>query len=175
LGGGEIRLLVCNKPEAGALARAARLGVEARVVEPGSFPDRTAFFERIADEFARRNVSTVCLAGFLLRVEPNFLRRFPGRVLNIHPALLPKFGGPGFYGRRVHEAVLAAGEAESGCSVHVVDEEFDHGPVLSQARVPVLPGDTPESLAARVLEQEHRLFPRVVADFVSGRTTGGLR
>jgi phosphoribosylglycinamide formyltransferase 1 len=85
--------------------------------------------------------------------------------LNIHPALLPKFGGPGMYGHLVHEAVLRAGEKETGCSVHVVDEEFDHGPVLAQVRVPVLPGDDPDMLAARVLEQEHLLYPKTIREF----------
>lgn len=160
--GAAVRLLVSNKPAVGALERAARLGVEALVLEPRAFPDRASYYERVAEEMARRGVDLVCLAGFLLKVEPNFLRRFPGRVLNIHPALLPEYGGAGLYGHHVHEAVIRAGEKESGCTVHVVDEEFDHGPILMQARVPVLPVDTPETLAARVLAQEHRLYPEAV-------------
>ena len=164
--GAEFRLLVVDKPGAGALDRARRLGVEALVIEPKAFSDRAAFYDRLADEMEKRVVRLICLAGFLLKVEPNFLRRFPGRVLNIHPALLPKFGGKGLWGHRVHEAVLAAGEKESGCTVHVVDEEFDHGPILAQARVPVLPGDTAETLAARVLEQEHKIFPETVREVI---------
>ena len=164
--GAEFRRLVVDKPGAGALDRARRLGVEALVIEPKAFSDRAAFYDRLADEMEKRVVRLICLAGFLLKVEPNFLRRFPGRVLNIHPALLPKFGGKGLWGHRVHEAVLAAGEKESGCTVHVVDEEFDHGPILAQARVPVLPGDTAETLAARVLEQEHKIFPETVREVI---------
>jgi formyltetrahydrofolate-dependent phosphoribosylglycinamide formyltransferase len=164
--GAEMRLLVCNRPGAGALERARRLGVEALVLEPKDFPDRGACCERIGDELQKRGVELVCLAGFLLKLEPGLIRRFPGRILNVHPALLPKFGGLGMYGRFVHEAVLKAGEKESGCTVHVVDEEFDHGPVLMQARVPVLPGDTPETLAERVLRAEHRLYPEAVRQAV---------
>lgn len=164
--GVDVRLLLSNKPAVGALDRARRLGIEAMVLDPKDFKDRAAYYERAAEELDRRGVRVVCLAGYLLKVEPNFIRRFPGRILNIHPALLPKFGGKGMYGHFVHEAVLAAGEAESGCTVHLVDEEFDHGPVLAQARVPVLAGDTPTKLAARVLEQEHRLYPLALRQFV---------
>ena len=96
------------------------------------------------------------------------LRRYRNRILNIHPALLPKFGGQGMYGERVHAAVLAAGESVSGVSVHLVDEEYDRGPVIAQIEVPVLPGDTPETLAARILEQEHALYPQTIQRIASG-------
>lgn len=162
----EVRVVISNKPGAGALERARRLGVEAAVLEPKDFSDAAAYFSRLADELEKRGAQVVCLAGFLLRVEPVLLKRFPGRVLNIHPALLPKYGGKGMWGRRVHEAVLASGDRESGCSVHVVDEEYDHGPVVLQTRVPVSSGDTPETLAARVLEQEHRLYPEALRKWV---------
>jgi phosphoribosylglycinamide formyltransferase-1 len=165
--GGAVRLLIVNKPGVGALDRARRLGVEALVIEPKSFPDREAFYGRITDELEKRGIRLVCLAGFLLKLEPGFIRRFPGRILNIHPALLPKFGGKGLWGHHVHEAVLTAGEKESGCTVHVVDEEYDHGPILAQIRVPVLPGDTPDALAARILKEEHRLFPKAVEEFLT--------
>jgi phosphoribosylglycinamide formyltransferase-1 len=170
LSGGSIRLLVTNKPTAGALERARRWSVEAKVLEPRDFPTRADYFARIAEEFEAREVGLVCLAGFLLKVEPNFIEKYRGRILNIHPALLPKYGGAGMYGHHVHEAVLRAGEKESGCTVHLVDEEFDHGATLLQARVPVLPGDSPASLAARVLEQEHRLFPQAVREWVAARS-----
>ncbi|MBI4395631.1 MAG: phosphoribosylglycinamide formyltransferase [Elusimicrobia bacterium] len=164
--GGEVRLVVSNRPGAGALVRAKALEVEALVFEPKDFASRAAYYERIGDEFKKRSVRLVCLAGFLMKVEPNFIRMFPGRILNIHPALLPRYGGKGMYGRFVHEAVIKSGDAESGCTVHVVDEEFDHGPILRQARVPVLPGDTPESLAARVLVEEHRIYPTAVKPMI---------
>ena len=101
---------------------------------------------------------------YAVSVPPAAVARFRWRMINIHPALLPAHGGPGMYGRRVHEAVLASGAAESGATVHYVDEQYDRGPIIAQARVPVLPGDTAETLAARVLEAEHRLLPRVVLE-----------
>jgi phosphoribosylglycinamide formyltransferase-1 len=168
--GARMRVLVTNKPAVGALARAVRLGVESLVIEPKDFDDRNAYYDRVAAELKARDVKVVCLAGFLLKVEPGFLGSFPGRVLNIHPALLPKFGGKGMFGHHVHEAVLAAGETVSGCTVHVVDDHFDHGPTLAQAQVPVFAGDTPETLAARVLIEEHRLYPETLARFVAQET-----
>jgi len=164
----EVGLLVCNRPAAGAVQRAERLGVECLVMEPLPFADEAVYFERIADEFQRRGVTLVCLAGFLLKVHAAMLRRFPGRILNIHPALLPKYGGRGMYGRRVHEAVLRAEEKETGCTVHLIDDEYDHGPTVLQAVVPVRPGDTPETLAARVSEKEHVLYPEAVKRVLLG-------
>jgi phosphoribosylglycinamide formyltransferase-1 len=115
-------------------------------------------------------VDLVVLAGYLRLVPATVIAAYRDRIINIHPALLPDFGGKGMYGRRVHEAVLASGARESGASVHLVDERYDHGAVLAEARVPVLAGDTPERLAERVLEVEHRLLPAVVlAAAVAGR------
>ena len=110
----------------------------------------------------RFRIDLVVLAGYLKLVPPEVIAAYRGRILNIHPALLPAFGGKGMFGHRVHEAVLASGARESGATVHLVDEDYDHGATLAQARVPVLPGDTPELLAQRVLEVEHRLLPAVV-------------
>jgi phosphoribosylglycinamide formyltransferase-1 len=157
-----VRLVISNRPQVGALARAEKCGVESLILEPKSFPDRRAYFDRLADEFEKRRVELVCLAGFLLKVEPNFLARFPGRVLNIHPALLPRYGGKGMFGRHVHEAVLKAGDKVSGCTVHRVDENYDQGPILAQVKVPVSAGDTADTLAERVLKEEHRLYPQAV-------------
>jgi folate-dependent phosphoribosylglycinamide formyltransferase PurN len=114
--------------------------------------------------FRRHDIALVVLAGFLRRVPAEVVAAFRGRILNIHPALLPSFGGAGMYGSRVHAAVLASGAQESGCTVHLVDEEYDRGPILAQRRVPVLPDDTVETLAARVLASEHQLLPAVVRD-----------
>jgi phosphoribosylglycinamide formyltransferase-1 len=107
-------------------------------------------------------VDLIVLAGYVKLVPANVIAAYRGRIVNVHPALLPAFGGQGMYGRRVHEAVLASGVHETGATVHLVDEAYDHGATLAQARVPVLPGDTPELLAQRVLEVEHRLLPAVV-------------
>jgi phosphoribosylglycinamide formyltransferase 1 len=110
----------------------------------------------------RHRIELLVLAGYLKLVPSAVIARYRGRIINIHPALLPEFGGRGMYGRRVHQVVLESGARESGATVHLVDEVYDHGATLAQARVPVLPGDTPERLAERVLEQEHRLLPAVV-------------
>ena len=150
--------VVTNRPDAGALERARQSGVPAAVLrDPG---DPAELLAALTD--ARADL--VVLAGYLKLVPPPVVARFRWRMINIHPALLPAHGGPGMYGRRVHEAVLASGAAESGATVHYVDEQYDRGPIIAQARVPVRPGDTAETLAARVLEAEHRLLPRVVLE-----------
>lgn len=115
---------------------------------------------------ALQGIDIVCLAGYLYLLPPEVLAAHPGRVLNIHPALLPKFGGQGMYGLRVHEAVLASGDAESGCTVHLVTERYDEGEALVQLRCPVLPGDTPETLAARVLQLEHQAYPQAIRGLI---------
>jgi len=148
--------VISNRPDAGALARARRAGVPATVLRD---PDDAA--ELLA---ALGDAHLVVLAGYLKLVPAAVISRFRGRMINIHPALLPDFGGPGMYGRRVHAAVLASGAKESGATVHFADEEFDRGAIIAQEKVHVEPGDTPDTLAARVLEAEHRLLPRVVLD-----------
>ena len=150
--------VVTNRPDAGALARARLAGVPAAVLrDPG---DPAELLAALTD--ARADL--VVLAGYLKLVPPPVVARFHWRMINIHPALLPAHGGPGMYGRRVHEAVLASGAAESGATVHYVEDQYDRGPIIAQERVPVRPGDTAETLAARVLEAEHRLLPRVVLE-----------
>jgi len=151
--------VVTNRPNAGAVERAHQSGIPTTVLRD---PDDAAELLAALDESP--SVDLVVLAGYLKLVPPVAVARFRWRMINIHPALLPAHGGPGMYGRRVHEAVLASGAAESGATVHYVDEQYDRGPIIAQARVPVLPGDTAETLAARVLEAEHRLLPRVVLE-----------
>ena len=157
-----IVLVAGDRAGAPALERARRRGVETAVLAPDA---ERAMIERI--EAAR--VDWIVLAGYLKQVPPGVVRRWRNRILNVHPALLPAHGGRGMYGARVHRAVLAAGESTSGASVHLVDEEYDRGPVVARAEVPVLPGDTPETLAARVLEVEHRLLPEAVLAAAEGR------
>ena len=166
-----VAVVISNKAGAYGLERARKAGINALALDPKDFPSRTDYFSRIISELEDRRVRVVCLAGFLLKLEPNIVARYSGRILNIHPALLPKFGGKGMYGHFVHEAVLRAGEKESGCTVHVVDAEFDHGPVLLQRKVPVLPGDTPETLAERVLKEEHACYPEAIALLLRGHNT----
>jgi phosphoribosylglycinamide formyltransferase 1 len=148
--------VISTRPDAGALARARRAGVATTVLRDPSDPAEV--LSALAD------AQLVVLAGYLKLMHASVVARFKGRMINIHPALLPDFGGPGMYGRRVHEAVLASGAKESGATVHFVDEEFDRGAIIAQEKVPVRKGDTAETLAARVLEAEHRLLPKVVLD-----------
>ena len=155
-GPARIALVLSNSAKAGGLARAEAKGVTTAVLR-----DHASGAEWLA-LLEAHGIELIVLAGYLKLVPPEVIAAFRGRIVNVHPALLPAFGGPGMYGKRVHEAVIAAGATESGCTVHLVDEEYDRGEILAQARVPVLPGDTAESLAARVLAEEHRLLPRVV-------------
>jgi formyltetrahydrofolate-dependent phosphoribosylglycinamide formyltransferase len=155
-GPAEVALVLSNKGTAGGLERARARGVPAEVLaDPASGAEWIGRLEE-------RRIGLVVLAGYLKLVPGEVVRAFRGRIVNIHPALLPDFGGPGMYGERVHRAVLASGVRESGATVHLVDEEYDRGTILAQARVPVRADDTPATLAARVLELEHRLLPRVV-------------
>jgi formyltetrahydrofolate-dependent phosphoribosylglycinamide formyltransferase len=149
-------LVLSDRQTARALERARAAGVVAEVLSDPNDP--TEWIRRLE----QHRVDLVVLAGYLKLVPAAVVTAYAGRMINIHPALLPDFGGPGMYGRRVHEAVLARGVTESGATVHLVDEEYDHGAVLAQVRVAVEPGDTPETLAARVLQQEHLLLPHVV-------------
>ncbi|HET7424876.1 MAG TPA: phosphoribosylglycinamide formyltransferase [Gemmatimonadales bacterium] len=149
-------LVLSDRASAGALTLARSHGVATQVLADPANPDEWL------DPLERAGADLVVLAGYLKLVPRGVVERYRGRIVNIHPALLPAFGGRGMYGRRVHEAVLASGARESGASVHLVDEVYDRGEVLARARVPVLPGDDPDRLAARVLEAEHRLLPAVV-------------
>lgn len=148
--------VISNRPDAGALERARRATVPATVLRDANDPA-----ELLA---ALHDAHLVVLAGYMKLVPAPVVARFRGRMINIHPALLPDFGGPGMYGQRVHEAVLASGAKESGATVHFVDEAFDRGEIIAQERVRIVSGDTPDMLAARVLEAEHRLLPRVVLE-----------
>lgn len=156
-------LVLSNVPGAGGLARAAALGVPTACVDHRAFPTREAFETALEAALAPAAPDILCLAGFMRILTPGFVRRREGRILNIHPSLLPRY--PGLH---THARALAAGDAEAGCTVHLVTPELDAGPVLGQARVPVRPGDTPATLAARVLEMEHRLYPAVLRRFVAG-------
>jgi phosphoribosylglycinamide formyltransferase-1 len=156
--GVDIALVLSDRPGAGGLARARQKSVATEVLSDPA--DSADWLSRLD----QHRIDLVVLAGFLKQVPGPVVTAFRDRIINIHPALLPAFGGKGMYGMRVHAAVIASGARESGCTVHVVNEEYDRGPILAQARVPVLPDDTPESLAARVLAAEHRLLPAVVRE-----------
>jgi phosphoribosylglycinamide formyltransferase-1 len=159
--------VVSNRESVVGLERARRAGLPAAAVPRREFPSVEAFSERIFDLCRSAGAELVCLAGFLqlLRVPDDFA----GRVLNIHPALLPSFGGKGMYGRHVHEAVLQYGAKVSGCTVHFCDNQYDHGPVVLQRTVPVLDDDTAETLAARVFAEECVAYPEAIRLFAAGR------
>ena len=156
----EVAVVVSSNPTAFGLERARQAGVPTAVVRRRDFETAEVFSEAITAVIGRYEVDLVVLAGFTQKYL--FPERYRGRVLNIHPALLPKYGGQGMYGHYVHEAVLAAGDSESGCTVHLADHEYDNGPILVQKRVPVLPGDTPETLAGRVFEAECEAYPEAI-------------
>jgi len=148
-------VVISNNGESEALARARRQGIARYHLSGVTHPAPGQLDAAIVDALSRHGVELVVLAGYMKKLGPSTLARYHGRVLNIHPALLPRFGGPGMYGRHVHEAVLAAGERETGITIHLVDGEYDHGPILAQCRVDVRDGDTAASLAERVLAREH--------------------
>ncbi|MDP5308141.1 phosphoribosylglycinamide formyltransferase [Paracoccus spongiarum] len=160
-------LVASNDPGAAGLARAAALGIPTAAVDHRAFPrDRAGFEAALIEPLLAAEPDIICLAGFMRILTPAFVTRFAGRMLNIHPSLLPKYPG-----LDTHARALAAGDAEAGATVHLVTPELDAGPILGQARVPVLPGDTPAMLAARVLVQEHRLYPAVLRRFAAGDRT----
>lgn len=156
-------LVLSNEPDAGGLAKAKAMGIPTTVVDHRGFSDRTAFETALSERLENAGAEVICLAGFMRILTPAFTRRWAGRVLNIHPSLLPKY--PGLH---THRRAIEAGDAHAGCTVHVVTEELDDGPLLGQARVPIEADDTPETLAARVLVQEHRLYPAVLRRFLEG-------
>jgi phosphoribosylglycinamide formyltransferase-1 len=153
-----VRLVVSNKKDAGVLDIAHSSDIETLVVNRADF----ACEDQLLPELRARNIDYIVLAGFLLLVPAYLVSAFPQRIFNIHPALLPKHGGKGMYGHFVHEAVKAAGDTESGMTIHWVDEHYDEGTILFQARCPLAPEDTPEEIARKVLELEHRYYAEVI-------------
>ena len=160
----EIKIVLTDKPDAMALTRAKDAGIKAVCVNRKEFETREAFEEAIIKELKAASVTLVILAGFMRLLSPLFVRAYEGRIMNIHPALLPSFQGA-----HAHRDVLAYGVKVSGCTVHFVDEGMDSGPIILQEAVPVLDGDTEETLAARVLKVEHRIYPEAIRLFAEGK------
>ncbi len=168
--------VISNKPGVFALERAARHGIPALVIDHRDYSDRMGFTRAVRDSLLDYGVELVCLAGFLRILDPIFFEAFPNRVLNIHPALLPAFGGQGMYGHHVHQAVLASGAKFSGATVHLVTPETDVGPIIIQDTVEVADDDTSDSLAAKVLQVEHRIYPEAIRRVLEERIAiDGLR
>ena len=160
----DVVLCVASRPEAGVISRAERNDIPVHVLG-GSIQQELG---NLIEVLAAHEVDFIALAGFMKMIPLDLIRAFPNRIVNIHPALLPAFGGKGMYGSHVHVAVIKSGVTESGASVHLVDEHYDTGPVVLQETVPVLKNDTPEALASRVLEIEHQLYPKALNLFAKG-------
>lgn len=172
-----LRLLVSDRATSGALERARTAGIASKIIRVSERPAEE-IAESTLSAFEEKGIEVVFLAGYLRLIPERVVQRYRGRMLNVHPALLPAFGGQGMWGRRVHEAVLKSGALITGPTVHLVDEAYDEGKILGQWPVPVRPGDTAETLAARVLAAEHLLYPRVAAsvcrDLAAGRPAAPL-
>jgi phosphoribosylglycinamide formyltransferase 1 len=160
----EISVIYCNNPEAYVLERASLLGIPAVVFDRSTFYNSTS----VLDDLKNRDIDWIVLAGFLWLIPAYILKAYPGRIVNIHPALLPAYGGKGMYGMKVHQAVIAAGDAESGITIHYVNEHYDEGNIIFQARCTVNKGDTSEMLAAKIHELEYKHFPVVIGKLVAG-------
>ena len=164
----EPRVVISNNSRSWALRRAADAGIPHYHMSTVTHPDDDNRDRAMVDVLERHGVDLVVLGGYMRKLGPETITRFRGRIVNVHPALLPRFGGRGFYGIAVHEAVLASGEGVTGATIHLVDEQIDHGPVLAQRRVAVEDGDTAESLAERVLAVEHSLYVDTLRRIVLG-------
>lgn len=157
-----VNLVVCNKSDAPVVQKVRDLGIEVLIFDNASFDSGLTLLQ----ELDYRAIDWIVLAGFLRKLPLNLINGYPDRIINIHPALLPKFGGKGMYGMHVHKAVIEAGEQETGISIHLVNEEFDKGEIIAQFSVPITETDTPESVALKVQQLEHQHFPYIVANVI---------
>lgn len=166
----EISLVISNKPDAYALERAAKKGIPSAVLVPKDFENREAFGEALIQTLQEASVDFVVLAGYLVILPSNFVKAYEGRIINIHPSLIPSHCGAGYYGLKVHESVLARGNKVTGATVHFVDQGTDSGPIIAQKAVYVEPDDTPETLQKRVMEQaEWEILPEVIHQYANGK------
>ena len=159
----KVVVVISNRKNALALQRVKKYNIKAVFVDS----KKCDFDNQALKVLKKEKVEIVCLAGFLCKISKVFVKKYKDRILNIHPALLPKFGGKGMYGINVHKAVLEAGEKISGCTVHIVDEKYDNGKIILQKKVKVYKNDTPETLQKRVLKQEHKLYPEAIKLFIN--------
>ena len=166
-----ISVVISNKKGAYALQRAKDEGITNTFVNPKDFKSNNDYDKKLIEIIKNHNVNLIVLAGYLRILTEDFINAFPNKIINIHPALLPNFGGKDMYGEKVHKAVLESGVKESGCTVHFVTKDIDAGPIIIQRRVPVLPGDTIESLSKRVLKEEHALLIEAIAKILFNHRT----
>jgi len=165
---GDIVLVVSSKSNAYGLERAKNAGIDTFVYKLKNYAGSEEAEKDLLEMLEEYGVEFIALAGYLKLIPVSVIKKYRDRITNIHPALLPKYGGKGMYGRHVHEAVLASGDKESGATVHLVDEIYDNGRILVQEKVPVLPGDDPDKLAARVLKIEHKIYPLALEKLIRG-------
>lgn len=164
-----IQIVIANNPDAYGIERAKRAGLNTAVINHREFGSREKFENALQNELSNYTIDLICLAGFMRILTPSFITRWDNKIINTHPSLLPKFGGEGMYGHHVHEAVLAAGESESGSTIHYVIPEVDKGKIVLQKRVPVKENDTADTLAERVLAQEHLAYPEAIEKIAAER------
>ncbi len=167
----KIVVVISNNSDAGALALAQAFHIPALHLSQKQFPSQEAFTNAVLSTLESHGVDFIVLAGYMKKIDPVIIRRYRNNIINVHPALLPAFGGQGMYGHHVHEAVIAQGASVSGATVHIVDEEFDHGLIVLQESIPVSPADTPDTLAEKVLRIEHTILPRAVELFAHKKIT----
>ncbi|MDP1676962.1 MAG: phosphoribosylglycinamide formyltransferase [Bacteroidota bacterium] len=158
----KIVVVISNNSSSGALTLAQSFNIPAFHISQRQFPDSSLFQQKILETLQTFNVNFIVLAGYMKKMDPAITRAFPNRIINIHPALLPKYGGEGMFGMNVHNAVIAAKEKESGATVHYINEDYDRGEIIRQQKINIDPSDTPDSLAAKVLKIEHELLPSVI-------------
>ena len=166
---GEIVLVISNNPNCGAIEYANENSISHVIINETRYPNPHTRNELLTATCVKAEIDLICLAGYMKMLPPAIVKEYENKILNIHPGLLPEFGGKGFFGMRVHEAVIESGKRESGATVHFVDEIYDHGPIIAQKKVEILESDTAESVAAKVLKLEHELFPEVVKAFCEDR------
>ena len=160
---GQIRGLITNKNGIQAIERAQTHDIPQQTLSPHDFSEKSEYVATLLEQLEDWDTDLIALAGYMIKIPAEIIQQYEGRIVNIHPSLLPKFGGKGFYGMNVHQAVIENEETESGCTVHLVTEEYDDGPILAQTKVPVKKSDNASELAERVLNEEHKLFPSVIA------------
>jgi formyltetrahydrofolate-dependent phosphoribosylglycinamide formyltransferase len=164
-----IVVLISNKSDAGAMEIARAHNISTKHLSQKMFSSEEALANAMLEVLEKNHAEFIALSGYLKKIPAQVIRQYRNRIVNIHPALLPSFGGEGMYGHRVHEAVIASGKKTSGATVHIVDEEYDHGPIVLQKTVTIVPDETPDSLAVKVLKIEHEIFPLALKAFAEGR------
>jgi len=168
-----VSLVISNNSDAGALQIARANGIPSLHLSRQQFESDEAFNKALLSALTRHGINFIALAGYLKKIHPSIIQAYRNRIINVHPALLPSFGGPGMYGKFVHEAVIKSRAATSGATVHIVDDQYDHGAIILQKSLPVAPDDTPETLAAKVSAIEHQIYPEAIRLFAEGRVKIG--